>query len=319
MILGRNCILLVVLIILGFLLPRLIPGSPLSFSGEEINVLNLRLPEETFNRFRDYYVPEQPLVRQFAIYMSHLFNGDWGYSFRYGLPVKKIIMSRVSLTLFLSLTSIAISTIIAIPLGTFLALRRRGRGEKGILMLLLAVQTIPAFLLAIICRLFFAYNLGWFPAFGAYPPGMTPTDAGFAGHFILHAFLPVTVLVVSTVPPVAILTRNVVHKIKREPYVEAAYYFGIREKTIQIYYILLNSFPEIMGRLNIIFLYAIAGALFVEIIFSYPGMGTLMKAAVESRDYPLIQGIFLVTTIYSIAINFVFEVFSDKINPRLVT
>ena len=316
-VLGRNCMQLGILIILGFLLPRLIPGSPLSFSADQIDVLNAMLPKETFNRFTDYYAPEQPLIKQFAGYLRHLAWGDWGYSFYYGLAVREIVMSRVTLTLLLSLTSIVISIFIAVSLGAYLALKGGGYLEKGLLTLLLVLQTIPVFLLAILCRMLFAHHLGWFPAFGAYPLVMTPADAGFALHFLRHAILPIAVLILYTVPPVAVLTRNVVQKIKREPYVEAAYYFGIRERIIWLYYILLNSLPEILGRLNITFLYAIAGALFVEIIFSYPGMGTLMKVAVEARDYPLIQGIFLVTSIYSIAINMLFELLSIKLNPRL--
>ena len=107
--------LLSILVILGFLLPRLIPGSPLSFSADQIDVLNAMLPEETFNRFTDYYAPEQPLIKQFAGYLRHLARGDWGYSFYYGLAVREIVMSRVTLTLFLSLTSIVISILSPFP------------------------------------------------------------------------------------------------------------------------------------------------------------------------------------------------------------
>ena len=313
----RNLSLLFLLMVLGFLLPRLIPGSPLSFSGEEINVLNLRLPEDTFNRFKDYYVPEKPIIYQLLLYFQHLFRGDWGYSFHFGLPVKGIILSRVNLTLFLSITSIFLATSTALPLGAFMAISRNSAWHSFMLMSLVAVQSVPVFLLAILFQMFFAYQLGWFPSFGAYPPGMIPGDPEFVYSLARHSILPLLVLTLSGIPPVAILTRNVVQKVKGEFFVEQAYYFGIRSRIIRIYYILLNSMPEILGRLNIVFLYAVAGALFVEIIFSYPGMGALMKVAVESRDYPLIQGIFLVISLYSITVNLVFEIIFTKINPKL--
>lgn len=316
-ILGKNMILLAVLILLGFILPRLIPGSPLAITEKDIDPRNLQLPIDTFNYFKEYYAPEESLIYQLNNFINQLIQGDLGYSFHYGLPVTELLKSRIGWTLFLSLTGLFLSILIALPLGTFLALTLNTFIKNKTLAILLIFQTFPVFIMAIVFQLIFAYQLGWFPAQGAYPPGIAPGDGEAWSSIVRHAILPLGVVTISGIPSLAILVKNIVEKIKKEPFIEAAYYFGIKNRFINIYYIIWNSLPDILGRLNVRFLYAIAGTLFVEIIFSYPGMGSLMRVAVSSRDYPLIQGIFLVISFYSIIINTLFELVLKKVDPRV--
>lgn len=306
--------LLATLVLLGFLLPRVIPGSPLTLSAEEISAENLRLPASTFNRFTEYYAPDKSLGEQFSLYLSQLARGDWGYSFHYGLPVRNLVRSHIGWTLFLALTSLVLATCIGVLFGFILGTRQRWQAGISVL---LTIQAVPAYLLAVLVQLIFAYQLGWFPANGAYPVGVPRTGLVYYSNVLRHAVLPLATLTLSRLPSIAVLTFSVVRRVKQEPYVEAACYHGVPSRIINTHYILLNSLPEIIGRLNIHLLYAISGALFVEMIFSYPGMGSLLREAVGARDYPLVQGIFLAVCLYCIAVNFVYEAVAGKIHPRL--
>ncbi len=315
--LARNLALLAFLALLGFVLPRLIPGSPLTLTGEETDALRLGLSSAAAERFADYYAPDLPWHEQLARYFTQLLRGDLGYSFHYGMPVWELIQSRIGWTLGLSLTAIAMAVTIAIPLGVRLAISAGRKWTHVVLQVLLILQTLPDFLLAIVGQLIFSYQMGWLPSHGAYTPGLTKADVGYLASVAEHFILPLAVLVVSRAPGLAILTRNVVQAVRREPYVEVARFNGVSEHRIRRSYILRNSLPEILGRLNIHLLYAVAGALFVEMVFSYPGLGNLLKTAVSARDYPLVQGVFLVTCLYSIAVNTLFELVLAAVNPRL--
>ncbi len=316
-VLARNLLLLATLVLLGFLLPRILPGNPLSLSPEELSPANLQITENAFNRFSQYYAPELSLPQQLTRYLGQLLRGDWGFSFYFGLPVKMLISSKIGWTLGLSLTSLIAATAFALPLGSRLALSPRRRRSQLALLGLVAVQTVPTFLLAVLARLFLAYGTKWFPATGAYPMGMTANTPGFWAHVIRHGVLPTLVLMCSQLPPLAILTHNIVAETKRQPYVEAARYNGVSPCIVTSAYILRNSLPEIFGRLNIQFLYAIAGSLFVEMVFSYPGIGVLLKTAIAARDYPLVQGIFLTICLYSIVVNVAFQLVQQRYDPRL--
>lgn len=316
-ILARNLLLLATLVLLGFILPRLLPGSPLSLSPEELSPANLQMTETAFNRFSQYYAPELSLSQQLIRYLGQLSRGDWGYSFYFGLPVKRLIGSKIGWTLGLSLTSLIVSAAVALPLGSRLALSTRRRRSQVLLLGLVAMQTVPTFLLAILARLLLAYGANWFPATGAYPMGMTANTPGFWAQVIRHGVLPTLVLICGQLPPLAILTHNVVAETKRQPYVEAARYNGVSERIVTRAYILRNSLAEISGRLNIQLLYAITGSLFVEMVFSYPGLGVLLKTAVGARDYPLVQGIFLTICLYSIVVNVAFQLIQRRLDPRL--
>lgn len=311
--LARNLLILAVLVLLGFWLPRLLPGSPLNLAPEEINAANLGLPQTAFNRFSEFYAPDLPLGQQLWRYLRQLLTGNWGFSFYYGLPVSRLLQSKLPWTLLLSFGSLLGSAVGGIALGLRLATREERRAQPTWLLLLVGLQAMPPFLLAVLLQLLLAWTWGWFPAEGAYPPGFTWATPGFLWQVLRHACLPLLVLILLRLPDLALLTRNVVRRIQREPYVEAARYRGVAEPVVTWRYIALNAWPEILARLHLQFLYAIAGSLLVEMVFSYPGLGLLLKNAVAARDYPLIQGIFLLTSCYAVAINLLFQLLTKRL------
>ncbi|MBU3145778.1 ABC transporter permease [Clostridium sp. CF012] len=310
----KYIIYIVLILALSFFLPRIIPGSPLALSETDTYILNQSLPEDTFNAFKDYYAPEKPLVDQFLIYTKHVFTLDLGYSFYFKMPVLSLILGRRPWTLFLSMVSLILSFFVAVPLAIKDALKDQRSRLKLISMI--ALQSIPVFILGLIIQLIFSYRLKWFPSGGAYNVGVQFFSKSFYADLISHSFLPLMALVIGEVPSLYIMAYNSAKKINKENYIIMANYLNIEKKDINKKFIFYNMVPEILGKLNIQFLYAITGSIFVESIFSYPGMGQLLKIATSSRDYPLMQGILLLIAFYGFFVTLIFESLLKKFTTR---
>jgi peptide/nickel transport system permease protein len=315
---SSSLVYIFLIVLLSFALPRLIPGSPLFVSGSDLHVLNAQLPEETFQVFREHYTPDRPLAYQFGLYVCNLVRLDLGSSFYYRLPVTEIIAGHLVWTFFLSMTSLGLSTLVGIPLGLALAYRGRRRNIWA-LNFFMVIQSIPVFVLAVLMQLAFCFRFNIFPSGGAYTPGLQADFPTFALNVLTHTALPLLVLVLVQLPPIVVLTYNVCSKVRGEAYVEMAYYFNVREGLIRSLYVLRNSLPEILAKLNIQVLAALSGVLFVEVVFSYPGLGSLLKVASSSRDYPLLQGLLLITGVYGVLVNLTFDLLVKKVSPRFRT
>ncbi len=301
---------IILIILISFLLPRIIPGSPLSYNHSDTYILNQSLPEDTFNAFREYYAPNEPVYKQLYVYIKNLLRLDLGYSFHYRLPVAQLIKGRLPWTIILASLSLIISTFIAIKFGIRASLNNKNSKLK--IGFMLGIQSIPTFLIAVLIQGLLAYRLKIFPAWGAYTPGIEFFTSEFYIDVMKHIALPMLTLILCEIPGIYILSFNSAQKIKKENYVTMAYYLNIDENKINKKYILKNIIPEILGKLNIQVIYAITGSLFVESIFSYPGLGQLLKNAASSRDYPLIQGLLLLTCFYGLIVSLVFEIILKK-------
>lgn len=178
--------------------------------------------------------------------------------------------------------------------------------------ILLSIQAIPTFLIGAIFQIIIAYKLRLLPPTGAYSPGMTPGQAGYLADVLRHMVLPLLVLIISGLPSTYIFAKNSSAKIKQEQFVKMARYLNIGRGDIYYKYIFKNIIPELLGRLNIQFILAITGSIFVEATFSYPGLGQLLRSAISHRDYPLLQGILLTACIYGLIVNFIFETVVSK-------
>ncbi len=309
-ILAKYSAYIFLILFISFILPRIIPGSPLSYAQYDTYILNQSLPEETFNAFKEYYAPDKPVYQQFILYLKHLSNFDLGYSFYYRMPVISLVKGRLPWTLLLSFSSLIISSITAITLGIKTSLT--GKSSRLKMMLMIGVQAMPTFLAAVLIQGIAGYRLKLFPAWGAYTPGIEFFTPKFYKDVLLHFILPFFTLTICEIPGIYILAYNSTQKIKKENYVIFANYLNIDEKQIQTKFIFKNIIPELLGKINVQFIYAITGSIFIEAIFSYPGIGLLLKSATSGRDYPLMQGILIITCLYGLAINFIFEIILKK-------
>lgn len=293
-------------LLISFFLPRLIPGNPLYALAGEGSGYTAEVPLASLERFEEYYSPDLPLPQQFVRYLSHLSRFDLGYSFFYKTPVIDRIVGAAKWTLLLSLTALALATVLGTLLGVFMGLRRKNRGAL-LVPPLLAVQAIPTFLLAAVAQIVLAYRLQLFPATGAVTPGMLPGQPGYAADVFSHMLLPLIILTVSEIPSIAMFAFNSTMRVKQAPFVAFAHYLNISPAQIRLQFIIKNIVPDLMGKLNIQAIMCIMGSMFVEAVFSYPGLGQLLKNATSYRDYPLMQGILLISCLYGIAVNLIFE------------
>lgn len=305
-ILFKYAVYLFLVVLISFFLPRMIPGSPLSAIAGEGSGYSGTIPAAALKQFEEYYAPELPMHMQFARYLKNLFRLDLGYSFFYKTPVIDRILGAAGWTLRLSLTALLLASVIGITLGAAMALSGRGHGV-ALLPPLLAVQSVPTFLLAAVLQIVLAYKLRLFPATGAVTPGMLPGQPGYLADMLRHMTLPLIILTISEIPSIAIFAYGSTMKIKRMPYVAFARYLNISPRQIRWKFIIKNIMPDLMGKLNIQAIMCIMGSMFVEAVFSFPGLGQLLKNATNYRDYPLMQGILLISCLYGIGINLIFE------------
>ncbi|MFA5523225.1 MAG: ABC transporter permease [Tissierellales bacterium] len=297
------------IIALSFALPRLIPGSPLFAMVEDVSSVG-NMTKDALKAFEKYYSPELPLLEQFAKYLNNIFKLDFGYSFYYKMSVLQLIKGRVGWTLLLSFLSIGISSLIGIFLGIRSGLK--GRESKLLVSSFISIHATPTFLIAAIFQIIIAYKLRLLPATGAYTTGASFGQPGYILDVINHMILPLLVLVISQIPPIYLFAKNSTANVKKEQFVKMATYLKINKKDMYLKYIFKNIIPELLGRLNIQFVLAITGSIFVEAVFSYPGLGQLLRSAISYRDYPLLQAILLVCCTYGIVVNFIFELIALK-------
>jgi peptide/nickel transport system permease protein len=307
--------LFVLLFVLGlnFTLPRLLPGDPFTaLAGEQELILTPEFRQELRQRYR----LDQPLPWQVLHYLATLMRGDLGYSFYYHAPVLQIIGPALLWTLLLCGVSFLLSTGLGIMLGVELARRRDRPWTKTVLGVCLVLESLPGFLVGMGLLMVFSLKLGLFPFFGALE--VTPAKSGSFGAGVLrHMALPLLTLVLGELPGMALLTRAGMLKILNAPFVLAARARGLGEIRIKYRYQARNALLPLFTRLGLRFGTLLAGAVPVEVVFAYPGAGQLLFQALLKRDYPLIQGLLLVSILAVLAGNALAEWGYRWADPRL--
>lgn len=306
---------LFLVIVISFILPRLIPGSPLNVLAGEGSGYTDMVPAALLEAFEQYYSPNDPMYVQFFRYLGNLCRFDLGISLSHRTPVFDRIAISIRWTLLLTIPTIVISTVLGLLLGVTMGLAKKKRGAL-LVPPLLTLQSIPTFLMGALAQIVLAYRLRIFPAIGSVTPGMLPGDEGYFLDMLEHMILPLTILIVSEIPAIAIFSYNSTLRVKSMPYVAFAQYLNIDRRKIRWQYIVRNIMPDFLGRLNIQVVTCIVGSLFVETIFTYPGVGSLLRHAINYRDYTLMQGILLICSLYGVIVNFIFDIINTRIASK---
>lgn len=303
-------------LVLNFLLPRLMPGDPLmAIYGEEALVsIAPELEAQIVERFElDKTLPEQ-----YLIYLWSLLKGDIGFSYYYEVPVIKLVLQTLPWTLLLVGCAFIISTLLGFVLGLESAWRRGKTADKGLLAGLMLLNSFPDFFIGIVFLLVFGVSLGIFPLAGAVTP-----YAGLSGGELLidimkHLALPVSSLVLAEISTCYLLTRTTVLTVLGEPFILTARAKGIKERNIKFKHVGRNSLLPITTRTTLRLGRMLTGALFIETIFAYPGMGLLIFNSFMARDYPVIQGVFFLVALWIMSVNYLNELLYKKIDPRVI-
>jgi peptide/nickel transport system permease protein len=259
-------------------------------------------PEAT-RELRQKWGLDDPLVVQFGRYLGDVLTGDLGTSLRYSRPVSGMITERFGASMLLVGSSVILSILIAVPLGVLAALRWR-RPEDALIRLTVVVgQAVPRFYLGILLLLLFGLELRWLPTSGY-------------GDF-KHLILPAFTLATPTIALLARLTRSSVLEVLHADYVRTARAKGLRGQAVIVRHVLRNALMAPVTMLAIQAAQLVGGAVIVEEIFGWPGLGRLAMSAIYSRDFPVIQGIVLTFCLIVIVTNILVDISYAFINPRV--
>lgn len=307
-----------VIITLNFLLPRMMPGDPfVHVSGDE----GEDLPEITEAQ-RAYYMEQygfdDPIFVQYARYLVKLAHGDLGESVYYNTPVAGILARRLPWTLGLVTAAVAVSTVIGTFLGVVSAAFRHQRTDRFLFIGLILISEIPAFLLGLVILFVFAAALDLFPLSGAmshFTGQMTAMEK--VGDITKHAVLPVATLTLARLGGIYLLARNSLVTVMEKDFMVTARAKGLTKIRIFWRHALRNAMLPIVTRVFMSLGALAGGAILVENVFNYPGLGKLMRESVMVQDYPLIQGIFLLVTLTVLSANFMADFVYRRLDPRV--
>lgn len=296
-------LLLVSMII--FLMFNVLPGNPAqSILGIDADPAQLAKLEEELGLNRS-------LPERYFEWLINLFQGDFGISYRYRQPVADIIASRLPVTVSLTIYSFVITLIVAIPLGLFIS-RYEGRLMSTIVSLItqLGIST-PSFWLGFLLMYFLAFKLKLFPTFG-----YTPFREDFIGG-LKSLFLPSLAIAISNIAVIIRYLSNSMADQLSQDYVTTATVKGATDGRIMYRHVLKNASLPVITIIGLMVADTLGGSIIIENVFALPGLGSLLNASVESRDFPLIQSLVMFIAIIIILANLAVDIIYNLIDPRI--
>ena len=312
-------ITLVFAVALNFVLPRLMPGDPVSaIAGQAAEgMTDAQAIKKVYDEYIEKFGVNQPIPVQFAKWLKGAVHGDFGVSFsQYPRTVADIIASSVGWTLALQLPAILLGWLLGNILGA-VAAYIKGVFDKAILPAFLFISNVPAFGMAVILLTIFGVTLGWAPTRGAYGYDLIPNMSWtFVKSVFAHYQLPFWSIVLTTIGGQAIGMRSMSIYELNADYVKYSRFLGIKDRKIVGYVFRNAMLPQITG-LAMSLGTMMGGALVSEIIFSYPGIGTTMMSAIKGNDYPLLSACTLIITVMVLVANLLVEIIYGVIDPRI--
>lgn len=307
-----------IVLTLNFVLPRLMPGDPFLLLSSETDQDVAMFSEEQRQYYLHYYGLDRPMLTQYATYLANLCQGKLGFSLYYNDEVSTIILRRLRWTGLLVSLAIILSSGIGVFLGSLSAWFRETWFDKGVFFGVVLFSEIPAFLVGLILLFVLAAGTGWFPLSGAFTHfARYDTLLAVAGDIARHACLPVLALTLARLGGMYLLARNSMTLVLSQDYIKTAWAKGVPPHRILFYHGLRNALLPVVSRIFLSLGALVGGAILVENVFAYPGLGLLMRESVMMHDYPLVQGIFLVVTCFVLAANFVADCLYRRLDPRI--
>jgi peptide/nickel transport system permease protein len=304
---------------LVFLLPRLIPGDPLQALDQPDSGTFVYDPVVRA-KVAAYYGLDKPLVRQYGSYLRDLAHGDLGWSISQNTPVTTLLARRLPWTVLLAGGALLVSAAVGFVAGVTAAWRRGRVVDRALIVSLSTTRAIPEYAMASLLLVLFAVAIPLFPqagnktAFAHYP---TVFDA--VGDVIRHLVLPVTALSLGLLANQFLLVRNTVISTLGQDYMILARAKGLPPRLLKYRHSGRNALLPFVTAFGALAGIAVGPSLFVEVVFTYPGMGSLLNGAVTARDYPVLQGGFLGLAVVVLALNLVLDLVYGRLDPRTTT
>lgn len=307
---GQLVLSLLVLSVLVFFISRLAPGEPLrAFYGDAVE----RMGPEQLAAARDRLGLDENLFVQYWNWLTGALTGDFGISFQYKQDVLSVVGKVSFNTLILTLVSFMLIFVLGLLLAVFCVMREDKAADRIIRRLGVAANSVPEFLAALLFMFIFSVSLGLLPSSGAYSIGQSGNIADRA----LHLILPVAAIVFSHLWYCAYLMRNKLSDEIRKEYVLLCRVKGLSEREILFKHCLKNIMPAIVSIMAVFLPHLLGGTYIVEMVFSYPGLGTLGFESAQYHDYNMLMVIALITGFFVITANMLAQAVNEKLDPRM--
>lgn len=294
-----------VVAIIVFVMLRTAPGDPVAvIAGDNASAQDIAMMRETLGL-------DRALPVQFMLWLGQIFKGDLGYSFFYKMKVADLIAQRLEPTLSVAAVTIALTVLIAVPLGMLASSRRGSALDRAIMAICVTGLSVPVFVAGYLLIWAFAMKLGWLPSqgYGSFSQGVTT--------WLRHLALPCTTLAILYCALIARTTRAAVSEALTEDHIRTARAKGITELRLMFRHALPNAAVPIVTVIGLSLAGLIGGVVVTETIYAIPGLGQLTVDAVLSRDYPLIQGITLFFSVLYVGINLLVDLSYLALDPRI--
>jgi peptide/nickel transport system permease protein len=311
--LGQAVFTIVAIVLLLFVLFRTVPGSP------DRALRNPRLTEIQVAAARARWGLDKPLIPdQLVAYVESTLSGDLGYSIKYrGKPVLDVVANAAGPTILLVGLAEVIAMFGGLALGAAAGWRRGGIVDRIGGGLSLVFYSMPYFVIGMPLIIIFAAALHWFPTSGMTTPGGSTDLGAYLVDLGRHLVLPLTAISLGLIGGYSILMRSAIIDTRTEDYITTARAKGLADARILRAHAFPNALLPMVTLIAINLGYVVAGAITAEVVFNWPGIGTLTVQALNARDYPLLQGIFLMVSLSVVTANFLADILYGFLDPRV--
>lgn len=293
--------------VLVFLMISLIPGDPASA------ILGPYASADNVAQLRAQLGLDQPLVQQYALWIQGLAQGDFGWSYSLSRPVFAEITERYFPTLLLAGSALLLCAVFGIIAGVIAAVRQYGWQDQLITLIVLVGISTPSFFLGLLLILWFSVGLGWFPSGGMY----SLFGAEDWRDLLHHLVLPAVTLAVVATAVLARLTRANMLEVLRQDYIRTARAKGLSERSVILRHALRNAAVNVIPILGIQAGFVFGGAVYIETVFQWPGIGRMLVDAIATRDILLVQGGVLLVAVTYVLINLLTDLVQVALDPRI--
>lgn len=315
MLISAGTLLLITFLVYGLI--RCMPGDPLLVSMEQLDPSKKFNPED-IRRMRESYGLDKPWPVAYVEWLGNLARLDLGNSLPRKEPVARIIGQRIGPTLLLSLTSLVLAYVFSIPMGLYSTVRS-GRADERVLSTgLYMLYSLPSFVAALFLQLFLAVKLGWLPLLGMQGNDYDQlTAAGKAWDLFLHALMPVICFTYGSLAYESRFIRSNMHEVVRQDYIRTAMAKGVSPGRVIFVHAFRNTLIPLVTLLGLTLPGLLGGAIILEQIFTWPGMGRLFFESIRERDYPTIMGLVLMFSFLTLAGNLLADLLYAVVDPRI--
>lgn len=312
---GAITLVLITFIIFGLI--RNMPGTPISVNMAMIDP-GKELSKADEERMKKAYGLDKPWYQAYGIWVGNVFKLDFGRSISRKQPVARLIKERMGPTLILSLSSLFLTYLLAIPIGLYSSARQGRLDERTVGTILYMLYSFPSFVAALFLQIYLANKLGWLPLYGMKSDGyasMSTTQQIW--DIFMHALMPVICYTYGSLAYYSRFIRANMHEVLRQDYIRTARAKGLSPVNVLVKHAFRNTFIPLVTLIGLTLPSLLGGSVIIERIFSWPGMGQLYFESILERDYPTIMGLTLMFSILTLAGQLLADIFYAMADPRV--